>query len=232
LSQSFLYQVAAILPLARHVSSLTLTARAYSEVMPYQAGQYLSVIHPDGTASPLSMATAPRADGQIELHLSHAPANQAAQAILAMAKNDGVLTLQGPFGVCTLARFSLTRPLIFFVRGTGFAPAKALLEALAGQPDCPPLHLYWGVANADDFYGLQWIRQWETQFADFQFTPKVSRSADLHQLHHAVLHDYPDLAGVEIYASGGMDMVLSALAVFQQHGLVRERFFSDMTEST
>jgi CDP-4-dehydro-6-deoxyglucose reductase len=228
LLNQFIYSVSEVVSLARHVSRLKLKPSSLSNTITYQAGQYIKVIHHNDDDSPLSIAAKPNAFQQIELHLSHAPKNQQAQDILAMVKADSVLSLTGPYGVCTRARLSLDRPLIFFVRGTGFAPVKALLEELSEMPQCPPLHLYWGVASQDDFYLPELIKAWEKQFADFRFTPMVSRSADQHQLHHAVLQDYPDLSHMEVYASGGEEMVFSALEVFQQHGLEKGLFYSDM----
>ena len=226
--QRFSYSVSDVFPLARHVSGLLLEAPVASPVMSYQAGQYIKVIHPDGSESPLSIAALPANLQRIELHLSHAPGNHSAQEILAMVKTERALTFTGAYGVCTVLRFAVDKPLIFFVRGTGFAPVKAMLEAMALCHDRRALHLYWGVATPDDFYLLDLIHGWEKHFANFRFTPKVSRSADQHQLHHAVLHDYPDLSHVDVYASGGMEMVVSALEVFQRHGLERERFYSDV----
>jgi CDP-4-dehydro-6-deoxyglucose reductase len=228
LLNQFIYTVSEVVLLTRHVSKLILTIPSSSHAMTYQAGQYIKIIHDNGNESPLSIASAPNHLQQLELHLSHGPRNQQAQTILEMIKADGVLSLTGPYGVCTVSRFSLDRPIVFFVRGTGFAPVKAILEELVQMQDCPPLHLYWGVASAEDFYFPELITHWEQQFADFRFTSMVSRSADLHQLHHAVLQDYPSMSHVEVYASGGEEMVFSALEIFQEHGLEKTRFYSDM----
>jgi CDP-4-dehydro-6-deoxyglucose reductase len=223
------YHVIDIVPLTHSISQLILKAASLSDEISYQAGQYIHVIHSDSTLSPLSIACAPNQLAQIELHLSHALTNTKAQDILAMAKNNKVLSLAGPYGSCVVSQFALERPLLFFVRGTGFAPAKALLEELFTLQHCPSLHLYWGAATQDDFYLLENIRQWEQQFPHFRFTSMVSRSADVQQLHDVVLMDHPDLSHCQIYASGAEKMIFSALTYFQQHGLDSDNFYSDFT---
>lgn len=229
--KQIVYDVVRIASLTRQVSRLILRPHVLKDAIDFQAGQYIHVIHPDGDVSPLSVACAPTDGGEIELHLGHAPANKKAQEILTMAEQDRQLRLAGPYGSCTASRFSLTRPLLFFVRGTGFAPAKALIEKLATFENCPPLHLYWGVAAVEDFYLLDLIEAWENQFAFFRFTSLVSEPSDQQQLHHVLLADYPDLSAYQVYACGSQEMVMFALDCFQQHGLMQNQFYSDWVEA-
>jgi CDP-4-dehydro-6-deoxyglucose reductase len=228
LLNQFVYSVQDVVLIARHVSRLSLSVSPDASAILYQAGQYIKVIHQNNEESPLSIASAPVNPRSIELHLSHAPKNQQAHDILAMADAKHALILSGAYGACTVSRLLLDRPILFFVRGTGFAPVKAVLEEMTALTNCPPIHLYWGVASPDDFYLPELISGWEKYFANFRFTPMVSRSADQHQLHHAVLKDYPDLSLLQVYASGGEEMVFSAFEIFQQHGLPKARFYSDM----
>jgi NAD(P)H-flavin reductase len=228
LLNQFVYSVHDVVLIARHVSRFSLSVSPDASAIVYQAGQYIKVIHPNNDESPLSIACAPVNPRCIELHLSHAPKNQQAHEILAMAQEKHALVLSGAYGTCTISRLALDRPILFFVRGTGFSPVKAVLEEMTALLHCPPIHLYWGVASQDDFYLPELISGWEKHFANFRFTAMVSRSADQHQLHHAVLKDYPDLSQLQVYASGGEEMVFSAFEIFQQHGLPKTKFYSDM----
>ncbi|MDR3478242.1 MAG: hypothetical protein P4M14_09455 [Gammaproteobacteria bacterium] len=229
-SQIILYDVIQLDLLSPQVSRLVLQPRDLKISLGFVAGQYIKVIHDDGGESPLSIACAPSETLQIELHLSHPAKNQKALEILSQAKAGVPLRISGPYGTCTLQRMLPDAALLFYVRGTGFAPAKAMLEELVKRPLVQPVHLFWGVATAADFYLQDLIKSWEHAFADFRYTPIVSRTVDQHKLRDAVILAHPDLSGFQIYASGPPEMVYSALTDFQQHGLYKERFYSDVID--
>ena len=49
-------------------------------------------------------------------------------------------------------------------------------------------------------------------------------------VHEAVLEDYPDLSGYDVYVCGPPPMVNAVLDSFPKQGLDRERLFSDSFE--
>jgi CDP-4-dehydro-6-deoxyglucose reductase len=210
--------------LTRHILQLILKSENKFD---FEAGQYINVIHKDKSESPLSIACAPQRSGHIELHLSHPPGNSSAHEILKMLKQDASLEISAPLGNCTPARFHKDLPIIFFVRGTGFAPVKAMLEFMAETGRDQAMHLYWGAAQ-EDFYMPDKIREWETIFSDFRVTQIIGRSAEQHKLQHQIISDYPDLSGHQLYASGPFEMVRHGLDAFTQAGLQREYFYSDL----
>jgi ferredoxin-NADP reductase len=46
-------------------------------------------------------------------------------------------------------------------------------------------------------------------------------------VHEAILQDFPDMAGCEVYACGSVGMVESAHSAFLQKGMAEDRCFSD-----
>ena len=223
---AFHYQVIHIQPLSKVVSALTLQPQ--SSVLSYLAGQYIHVLHDDGQESPISIACAPSLSHQIQLHIGHPAKNLRGLDIMRMAQS-GSLRINGPYGSCTLAKLLPDTPVIFYVRGTGFAPAKAILEELLQSHFSRPIHLFWGTPDEKDFYMAALLQNWEQEFKHFRDTPIVSRTVDQYKLRDAVVQLYPDLSFYQVYASGPPDMVHSALLDFQQHGLRPERFYSDVT---
>jgi CDP-4-dehydro-6-deoxyglucose reductase len=228
--QTVLYQLDHLSLLSPQVSRLVLKPKDAKAALGFVAGQYIKVILPDGSGSPLSIAAPPSDTLEIELHLSHPAKNKKALEILDQAKAGMDLGISGPYGECTIARMIPNTRIIFYVRGTGFAPVKAILEELVQYPLLQPVHLFWGVATSADFYMQDLIKVWAQAFSDFRFTPIVSRTVDQHKLRDAVILDYPDLSTSQIYASGPPDMVYSALADFQQHGLQKAYFYSDVID--
>jgi CDP-4-dehydro-6-deoxyglucose reductase len=223
--KKLIYRASHSLQCSRHVTQVILQA-PLPEFIAYAAGQYLKVSHGDDSDSPLSIACSPRPDHSIELHISHPPINPRAHEILQAVKQKKVLTLRGPYGTITPARFTPTKEIIFFVRGTGFAPVKALLENFIAQGSQQACHLFWAAAQ-EDFYLQDLLREWE-QRLNFRFTLAASRSAEQHKLQHEVVSEYPDLTGYQVYASGPEVMITDGLQAFVRHGLTAENFYSDI----
>jgi ferredoxin-NADP reductase len=46
-------------------------------------------------------------------------------------------------------------------------------------------------------------------------------------VHEAILADYPDLSGQQLYACGSVDMIAAAHPAFARHGLKQDDCFSD-----
>ena len=232
MTNQFMYQVVECQLLSDSVSRVVLQA-SHAPHLVYQAGQYIKVLHRDDSVSPLSISCSPVKPGQIELHLSHSLNNEQAQDILKMIGEEARLTLSGPFGSCTLSRFSLTQPIIFLAAGTGFAPVKSLVEALMKLENCPAMHLYWGGTVESELYMLELPQKWVSTIPNFSYTPVLKNSEKTWTgktglLQEAVLQDYPELSGFQVYVSGPEKLVYSAFDKFQLNGLSKERFYSDM----
>lgn len=206
----FCYRVLSTNTLLECVSQIRLQPN--DKPLIYEAGHYVNVLHHDGSVSPLSIACAPNNEGMLEFHLYHPRENLYAQDLLRMANEEKEWKIQGPFGECTANRLKLDLPIIFLAYGTGFAPIKAVIESLPLQV---PMYLYWD----KDIYLPAQINEWNQRLPHFSFSAAA---------YEAVLRDHSDLSGYQVYATGPRAYVHAAFHAFQQHGLQRENFFSDM----
>lgn len=203
----------------------------------YYAGQYLEFVLADGVRRAYSMATPPHAaqrDKSIELHIRHMPGGRFTDHVFGAMAEREILRIEGPFGSFFLREDS-DKPLIFIVSGTGFAPARAMLEHMLHANIARPVHLYWGARRPVDLYMHDWlIAQQSTQLA-LRYTPVVSDAAQEDNwhgrtgfVHEAVLADHADLSAYEVYACGAPAMVAAAQASFTQtRALPEEAFFAD-----
>lgn len=116
----------------------------------FQAGQYLTVLHPDGPV-PLSIASAPRRLPELHLHYRSTPGVAEAARMDELLERAGSLTLQGPAGDVRLPR-ALTGPALLIAGGTGIAQAWSFLDEFAEGPPEHPVSLLWSADRADDFY--------------------------------------------------------------------------------
>ena len=128
-----------------------------------------------------------------------------------------------------------TRPIIMLASGTGFAPIKAIIEHMQLKSISRPVTLYWGGRRPQDLYEDALCRQWANESAQFQYIPVVSDALPEDAwtgrtgfVHRAVMADFPDLSGIQVYACGAPIVVDSARIEFTSAcGLPADEFFAD-----
>jgi CDP-4-dehydro-6-deoxyglucose reductase len=210
-----------------------------SERLQFLAGQYLEFILKDGKRRSYSMANAPHADEFLELHVRHVPGGLFTDALFSTLKERDILRFQGPMGSFFLREEKdgqpEDRPALMIASGTGFAPIKSMLEHAFHNGIDRQFVLYWGARTRADLYRAELPWQWEKQHANFSFIPVLSEPAAEDAwpgrtgfVHQAVLDDFPDLSGWQVYACGAPAMVDAARAGFTQtRALPEDEFYSD-----
>lgn len=200
----------------------------------YRAGQYLEILHRDGSPKPFSIANAPNQAGIIELHIRHLADNPYTTELIKEIKQQRLLRIQLPYGNCIYPK-ELQMPTILLAGGTGFASMKAILEDALGQAVAEPIYLYWGARTLPELYMHDLPQTWSRQYAQFSYVPVLSRPLTDTQwqgrvgfVHEAVIADFTDLTQFQVYASGPPEMVYAALRAFQAHGLAKTRMYSDI----
>lgn len=207
-----------------------------NENLRYAAGQYVDVLLADGHRRSYSIATAPRAEGviNIELHVRHSPGGLFTDRVFGTLKERELLKFEGPLGTLYLREDS-DKPIVFLASGTGFAPIKAIIEYIAARGIARPVTLYWGGRQRRDLYMLDLVESWTREMPDFRFIPVLSEPAAedgwagrTGLVHRAVLDDLPDLSGYQVYACGNPLMVDAARADFAKLcALPDDEFFAD-----
>lgn len=206
------------------------------ERLQYLPGQYVDILLRDGNRRSFSLASAPRDDALLQLHIRHVPGGHFSGHVFNRMKERDLLRFRGPLGTFFLRRES-ERPVILMAGGTGFAPIKAILEhALASGID-RPMHLFWGARARRDLYLHELVLSWAGSHDRFRYTPVLSEPAPEDRwdgrggwVHEAVVEDYPGLREHEIYASGPPPMIEAGKQAFMRHGLAEDRYFHDSFE--
>jgi CDP-4-dehydro-6-deoxyglucose reductase len=200
----------------------------------YRAGQYVEFILHDGARRSYSMANAPSHGSGVELHIRHMPGGRFTDLVFGSMKEKDILRIEGPMGSFFLREDS-DKPMVFLASGTGFAPLKALLEHMQHCGITRPVTLYWGGRRPADLYMDDWVQAQCAAMPHLRYVPVVSDAlpADGWQgrtgfVHRAVLEDFPDLSGHQVYACGAPIVVDSAQRDFcAQAGLPADEFFAD-----
>jgi len=209
-----------------------------SETFKFYAGQYVELILKEGRRRSYSMANSPDQSAALELHVRHMPGGVFTDHVFGVGetqmKEREILRIEGPFGSFFL-RDETEKPIVFLASGTGFAPIKAIIESMIERGVQRKAVLYWGGRRPRDLYMDELAREWTSKLQDFEYIPVVSDALPEDQwqgrtgfVHHAVMADFEDLSGHEVYACGASIVVESARTDFKAKcGLPDECFFAD-----
>jgi CDP-4-dehydro-6-deoxyglucose reductase len=203
----------------------------------YRAGQFVEFILRDGARRSYSMAGAPHTLGSppsIELHLRHMPGGKFTDHVFGALKEKDILRLEGPFGSFFLREDS-DKPIILLASGTGFAPIKAVIEQMQNKGMTRPAVLYWGGRRPSDLYMHRWCETIAAELPSLRYVPVVSDALPEDAwagrtgfVHRAVMEDFPDLSGHQVYACGAPIVIESAERDFvAQCGLSSDEFYAD-----
>ena len=193
----------------------------------YLPGQYLDLMY-NGITRSYSIASAPAENNMLELHIRKVENGKFSHFVFNEFKPNQLLRMQGPVG--TFFVRSNEKPLIFLAGGTGFAPVKAMVEALIKQDDKRAIHIYWGARTQNDIYS-NLPDQWALKYPHIKSHVVISddeqwkgRSGFVHQ---AVLNDFDKLNEFVVYACGAPAMINIARQTFIEKGLDEHSFIAD-----
>lgn len=201
-----------------------------SSPLQFLPGQYVDVIGAGGLRRSYSLANAPRADQQLELHIREVRGGAMSGYWFQEAKVNDLLRLRGPLGTFFL-REQAGLDLVMLATGTGIAPVKAILEGLVAlSEDVRPrsVTVYWGARRREDLYWQPAV----PELPQLRYVPVLSRGDDgwtgaRGHVQEALLRDAPDLSKTLVYACGSDAMIHGAKALLVGRGLPARRFHSD-----
>lgn len=205
-----------------------------TERLQFLPGQYVDFLLKDGRRRSFSIANPPHDDALIELHVRHVPGGFFTDQIFTQFRGREILRLEGPLGSFYL-REENDKPMIFVAGGTGFAPIKAMIEHALHHGIDRPMVLYWGARARKDLYLPNLPGRWQVAHPAFSFIPVLSEPGDANGwpgrtgfVHKAVMEDFPDLSGYQVYACGAPAMIDAARRDFTTScRLPEDEFFAD-----
>jgi CDP-4-dehydro-6-deoxyglucose reductase len=202
------------------------------ERLHFVAGQYINILLEDGQRRAFSFANPPHQSEHIELHIRLIARGRFTTYVFSQMKVGDDLRFEGPLGSFYLRESA--RPIIFVAGATGFAPIKSIVEDAFHRGIRRPMLLYWGVRRTKDLYMMELAQRWQQDHDNFRFVPVLSEPIPEDQwqgrqglVHGAILGDFPELNGYEVYVCGSAKMVDNAFPAFLEHGLSEDHCFSD-----
>jgi CDP-4-dehydro-6-deoxyglucose reductase len=203
-----------------------------SERLQFLPGQYLDFLFKDGTSRSFSLANAPEEDTLLELHVRHVPGGRFTEHVFNVMQPKEILRIRGPLGSFFLRESD--KPILFLAGGTGFAPIKSILAHAFHHRLDRQMVLYWGAKALADLYMAALPARWQQAHGNFTFIPVLSepRPEDAWPgrtglVHRALLADFADLSGYQVYACGAPAMIDAARRDFLARGLPEDEFYAD-----
>jgi len=206
-----------------------------NEKLVFLAGQFIEFLLKDGSRRSFSMANAPHDAELLQLHVRHVAGGQFTDHVFGKMKERDILRFEGPLGTFFLREDS-NRPIVLVASGTGFAPIKSLIEDALHRSVKRPMVLYWGGRRPKDLYLNDLPVEWAAEHpGQFKYVPVISDGLPEDAwagrtgfVHRAVLEDFPDLSGHQVYACGVPVMVDAARKDFTALcRLPEDEFYAD-----
>ncbi|MBN9230343.1 MAG: NAD(P)H-flavin reductase [Legionella sp. 40-6] len=216
--------VAQIIPLTDSIMHLILVPEEYID---YKAGQYLNIIL-DGQESSYSIANAPLGSHKYELHIRHSSENPFHLRLFEHIREQGVLSLDLPYGDCSIDKLDSARPVLFIAGGTGFAPIKSMMEYLLATGDPRTFEFFWGARARGDLYMDHLVQNWYQHVTHFNYYAALADEEQSQPLVSQLMERHGhDLVNYEIVLSGPFDMVYHVRDTLLNLGVTADHLFSD-----
>jgi CDP-4-dehydro-6-deoxyglucose reductase, E3 len=226
--------VRAIEFLSADVAKITLRLPLHQNLK-LAAGQYVDLTLAGGIRRSYSVANAPKLINMIDLefHVRHMPGGAFTDHVFSELKVRDRIQCKGPLGTFFLR--DSEKPAIMLASGTGYAPIRSILLDQCSRHSKREFVLYWGGRTRQDLYLSDEVDALVREHTNIRYVPVLSDSTAACNwtgrsgfVHRAVMEDYPDMSGIQVYACGAPIMVDAARRDFTEIcSLPTISFFAD-----
>lgn len=215
-----------------------------SQTLRFLAGQHVSLAIAGLETRSKSLASCPCNAMNLQFHIRRMPGDIFSEYVFTQLKPAQTVIIEGPRGDFFLDETS-NRPIIFIAYETGFAPVKSIIEHAFALEVEQPIHLFWMARQPDGHYLQNLCRSWLDALDNFKYTALFGDAGadrwnaagdaerdvyDMGTLGAAIIADYPDLAGFDVYLTAPEAGVDRIVQILRQHGLPQGQLHLDTLE--
>ncbi|MBY0579777.1 MAG: 2Fe-2S iron-sulfur cluster binding domain-containing protein [Burkholderiales bacterium] len=181
----------------------------------YRSGQYVNFFRDASTARSYSLASVPKLDDCIELHVRKVPQGQVSTWIHESLSPGDTVEISEASGDCFYVPGNPDQGLLLIGTGSGLAPLYGIIRDALLQGHSGPIRLYHGSLIVAGLYLMEELRQLARECLNFTYTPCVSEGAAPEGFSPGIvldvaLKDTPRLSGWRVYLCGNPAMVNAA----------------------
>lgn len=201
----------------------------------YHPGQFLNLRRGDGLMRSYSIASVPREDSALELHIQRRQNGAMSQWIIDALQVGDAVEIQGPNGVCFYLPGEQA-PLLLIGTGTGLAPLLGIARDALTSGHQGPIFLYHGSHGAAGLYRRPQLAQLAMQHANFHAVfcasgPEVESDCIAGRAHDIAFARHTDLSGFRVYLCGAPAMVHAAKKTAYLQGARMQDIHADPFEN-
>lgn len=178
----------------------------------YRAGQFINLVHDSTHVRSYSIASVPRLDKHIQLHVRRLPQGRVSGWIHEELQIGQKVEIRGPAGDCIYIPGKPGQPLLLIGTGSGLAPLYGILRDALDLGHQGQVRLYHGSRDGHGLYLVDELRELERRHANFSYHPclsgaEVPEGYTAGRVHEAALRETPDLKGWRVFLCGHPEMV-------------------------
>jgi NAD(P)H-flavin reductase/ferredoxin len=185
----------------------------------YHAGQFINLRRGDGLVRSYSLASVPRLDDVLELHVKRLGGGKMSNWIHDDLAVGEALDIHGPNGDCYYTGGEADRSMLLIGNGSGLAPLYGILRDALADGHTGAIHLYHGSRTAKGLYYGDELQALAQAHQNFHFHPCLSGEIDeagsklgalAGRAEAVALGEHPDLSGWRVYLCGYPPMIKTA----------------------
>lgn len=238
--QLFKATVCRVRNLTHDVRELDLRLAEPSKIT-FKAGQFVSFEvgrneKQQALIRPYSIASPPSSSEVLTLLFNLVPGGPGSTYLFSL-KEGKETQFKGPTGNFYL-RDDLAHDLLFVATGTGIAPLRSMLFALAERGFPRPVTFLWGLRSRRDLYYQDELAAWAKAHPNFAFVTTLSRPEDgwpgeRGRVTRLVEERIASVQNLAVYLCGNSGMLQDVIGIIQKKGLCpiyREKYYDDTGE--
>lgn len=201
----------------------------------YRAGQFVNLRRDDGLTRSYSLASVPRLESHLELHVKRLPGGQMSNWIFDGLAPGDTLDIQGPSGGCYYAPGRPDQDLLLIGNGTGLAPLIGIARDALNDGHSGSIHLYHGTREADGLYLRAELMALAAEHGNFKYIPclsgdSVAPGCRPGRAESVAFSDFTALEGWRVFLCGYPPMVHSAKQLAYLAGAALDNILTDPFE--
>lgn len=181
----------------------------------YHPGQFINLRRADGLTRSYSLASVPRTDPLLELHVRRMANGAMSQWLFDQLEVGDTIDIAGPYGDCFYLEGNPSKPMLLIGTGIGLSPLVGIARDALHAGHTGPIRLYVGSRTPEGLYLQDELRRLARERSNFCYEPCVSgpavpaghhagRADDVAFAHHA------NLEGWRVFLCGVAPMVHAA----------------------